>query len=208
MPNLVCTHCNMNGHTADRCFELVGYPPNLKKNNNNGFNKGVASSNVVSGSKNQSTSNSFTDDQYKKLMALISEKSGSSSMPANIAGASQPMTYTILNMFNVVEVSKLNMTVGHPSGTMAIVTHVGSHRLIDQIVIHDVLVVPEYKVSILSVHKLSKDNKFRVVFDENVCVIQDYVQRTQVGTGNESNGLYFLNIGSKAMCCLESHLMN
>ena len=20
-PNLVCTHCNMNGHTADRCFE-------------------------------------------------------------------------------------------------------------------------------------------------------------------------------------------
>ncbi|GJV59604.1 hypothetical protein Tco_1465704 [Tanacetum coccineum] len=117
MPNLVCTHCNMNGHTADRCFELVGYPPNLKKNNNNGFNKGVASSNVVS-------------------------------------------------------VSKLNMTVGHPSGTMAIVTHVGSHRLIDQIVIHDVLVVPEYKVSILSVHKLSKDNKFRVVFDENVCVIQ------------------------------------
>ncbi|GKD54848.1 hypothetical protein Tco_1288235, partial [Tanacetum coccineum] len=25
-PNLLCTHCNMNGHTAGRCFELVGYP--------------------------------------------------------------------------------------------------------------------------------------------------------------------------------------
>ncbi|GKC92158.1 hypothetical protein Tco_1157600, partial [Tanacetum coccineum] len=42
----------------------------------------------LKGSKDQSTSNSFTDDQYKKLMALISEKSSSSSMPANIAGGS------------------------------------------------------------------------------------------------------------------------
>ncbi|GJU71912.1 retrovirus-related pol polyprotein from transposon TNT 1-94 [Tanacetum coccineum] len=214
-PNLVCTHCNINGHTAHRCFELVGYLPNFKKNNNNGFNKGTASSNVVSGSKDQSTSNSFTDDQYKKLMALSSEKSGSSSMPANIAGincvinfcssrffnhnsnirsyklyigwiidsgASQHMTYIVLNMFNVVEFSKLNMTDGHPNGTKTVVTHVGSLRLTDQIVIHDVLVVSGYEFRLLSMHKLSKDNKFRVLFDENVCVIQDFVQRTQVGT--------------------------
>nr|GFA45533.1 ribonuclease H-like domain-containing protein [Tanacetum cinerariifolium] len=60
MPNLVCTHCNMNGHTADRCFELVGYPLNFKSNN--GFNKGVASNNAVSGNKDQPASNSFTDD--------------------------------------------------------------------------------------------------------------------------------------------------
>ncbi|GJY82834.1 ribonuclease H-like domain-containing protein [Tanacetum coccineum] len=37
-PNLLCTHCNMNGHTADRCFELVGYAPNFKKRN--GSNQG------------------------------------------------------------------------------------------------------------------------------------------------------------------------
>nr|GFA04224.1 ribonuclease H-like domain-containing protein [Tanacetum cinerariifolium] len=35
---LLCTHCNMNGHTADRCFELVGYLPNSKKRN--GSNQG------------------------------------------------------------------------------------------------------------------------------------------------------------------------
>ncbi|GKB99617.1 hypothetical protein Tco_0985754 [Tanacetum coccineum] len=55
------------------------------------------------------------------------------------------MTYTILNMFNLVEVSKLNMTVGHPNNIKAIVTHVGSLKLIDQIVIHDVLVVSRYE---------------------------------------------------------------
>ncbi|GKC01112.1 hypothetical protein Tco_0987248 [Tanacetum coccineum] len=95
-PNLVCTHCNMNGHTANRCFELVRCHPNFKKK------------------------------VYKRLMALISEKSRSSSMPANI-----------------VDVSKLNMTLGHPN------------------------VVPGY---------------------------QDSILKTQVETGNESNGLYFLNI--------------
>ncbi|GJY24582.1 hypothetical protein Tco_0398240, partial [Tanacetum coccineum] len=42
-------------------------------------------------------------------------------------------------------VSKLNMTVGHANGTKAVVTHVGSLRLTDKIVIHDVLVVPGYE---------------------------------------------------------------
>lgn len=61
-PNLVCTHCNMNGHTADRCFELVGYSAGFKKRPNNFQNS--ASNNSVSGHKDQSTvsSNSFTDD--------------------------------------------------------------------------------------------------------------------------------------------------
>ncbi|GJT45233.1 putative RNA-directed DNA polymerase [Tanacetum coccineum] len=143
------------------CFELVGYPPNFKKNNNNGFNRNTASSNVVSGNKDHSTSNSFTDDQFKKLMALISDKFGTSSIPANVA----------------VEVSNLNTIVGHPNGTKAVVTHMGSLRLTDQIVIHDVLVVPGYEVSLLSVHKLNKDNKRRVIFDENCCFIQDYGKR-------------------------------
>ncbi|GJT02549.1 ribonuclease H-like domain-containing protein, partial [Tanacetum coccineum] len=75
----------------------------------------LASNNVVT--RNRDQSNTFTDDRYKRLMSLISEKSGSSSIPANIAdsGASQHMTYTIINMLNIVDVSKLNMTVGHPN---------------------------------------------------------------------------------------------
>ncbi|GJY70442.1 hypothetical protein Tco_0474145 [Tanacetum coccineum] len=100
------------------------------------------------------------------------------------SGASQHMTYTILNMFNVVDVSKLNMIVGHPIGTKALVTHVGNLKLTDKIVIHDVLVVPGYQVSLLSVHRLSKYNKFRVIFCEDTCVIQDSVLNTQVETGN------------------------
>ncbi|KAJ0821780.1 putative RNA-directed DNA polymerase [Helianthus annuus] len=31
-PNFKCTHCNKLGHTNDRCYELVGYPPGFKRN--------------------------------------------------------------------------------------------------------------------------------------------------------------------------------
>ncbi|GKD29544.1 putative transcription factor interactor and regulator CCHC(Zn) family protein [Tanacetum coccineum] len=33
-PSLVCKHCNINGHTVERCFELIRYPPNFKRKNN------------------------------------------------------------------------------------------------------------------------------------------------------------------------------
>nr|GEW37176.1 ribonuclease H-like domain-containing protein [Tanacetum cinerariifolium] len=154
----------MNGHIADRCFKLVEYPPNFKKNTR--FNKNSASNSANAGNKDHSPKNSFTYDQYKRLMALISDKSGSSSILANIV-------------------------VGHSNGTKAVVTHVGSLRLTEKIVIHDVLIVPRYLVSLLSMHKLSKDNMLRVIFDEGVCVSQDFVLKTQAGTdesmSNEPN---------------------
>ncbi|GJY97074.1 ribonuclease H-like domain-containing protein [Tanacetum coccineum] len=41
--NLVCKHCNMTGHTVDRCFELVGYPPGFMRGNVNKDNVNNAS---------------------------------------------------------------------------------------------------------------------------------------------------------------------
>ncbi|GKD36363.1 hypothetical protein Tco_1251872 [Tanacetum coccineum] len=58
---------------------------------------------------------------------------------------------------SIVDVSKLNMIIGHPNGTKALVTLVGSLKLTDKIVIHDVLVGPGYQVSLLSVNKLKED---------------------------------------------------
>nr|GEV51578.1 putative reverse transcriptase, RNA-dependent DNA polymerase, Gag-polypeptide of LTR copia-type [Tanacetum cinerariifolium] len=118
----------------------IGYPPNFNKTN--GSNQGGSSNATIPVTKDQSyiSSNTFKDEQYKRLMALISEKSRSGSIPANVSG--------------------------HPNDTKAVVTHNGSPRLTDKITINDVLVVQDY---------------------------QDSVLRTQVRTGSESNGLYFLN---------------
>ncbi|GKC47944.1 putative RNA-directed DNA polymerase [Tanacetum coccineum] len=65
-PNLVCKHCNMIGHTIDRCFELVGYPSGFKKNPKG--NNSKASVNNVNTSVNTHV---FTSDDYQKQMALL-----------------------------------------------------------------------------------------------------------------------------------------
>ncbi|GJT04205.1 hypothetical protein Tco_0838667 [Tanacetum coccineum] len=60
----------------------------------------------------------FTSDQYQRLMSLLSDS----------------------------DVSHLDISVAHPNGTKAKVNQIRSCKLNDNLVIHDVLVVPEYQV--------------------------------------------------------------
>ncbi|XP_022040102.1 uncharacterized protein LOC110942636 [Helianthus annuus] len=76
-PNLKCTHCNMVGHTVDRCFELIGYPPGFKKRSNTVSGKSNKSNVAVGSSASMSTSGlPFTSEQIAKLLSLVGEKSG------------------------------------------------------------------------------------------------------------------------------------
>ena len=223
--SLLCKHCGLKGHTIERCFELIGYPPGFKKNPNlkpvTGFNKNnnaeIKGSSNGNGDVKTGSTVSFTNEQVLKLMSLLNDKAGTSAHTtmagsascsffncnvffnqnfykffcANIkignvnyhlgwiidSGANQHMTNSTNNMFCVVDVSELHLTVGHPNGTMAKITHVGNLRLNDKVVLFDVLVVPEYSVSLLSVHKLIKDSKLTVGFDETTCYIQDLKKR-------------------------------
>ncbi|GJR28924.1 ribonuclease H-like domain-containing protein [Tanacetum coccineum] len=70
--NLVCKHCNMTSHTIDRCFELVGYPPGFKKNINNKNTSNNVSNGNGNFDHNKSASPTLTNDQYQRLMALLS----------------------------------------------------------------------------------------------------------------------------------------
>ncbi|GKB54782.1 ribonuclease H-like domain-containing protein [Tanacetum coccineum] len=62
--NLVCKHCNMTGHTIDRCFELVGYPSGFKNNNNNQNSSNNVSSGENKTNDSKSTTHTLTSDQY------------------------------------------------------------------------------------------------------------------------------------------------
>ncbi|GKA20707.1 ribonuclease H-like domain-containing protein [Tanacetum coccineum] len=88
----------------------------------------------------------------------------------------------------------LNLTVGRPNGTHAKITGIGNLRLTANVLLFDVLVVLEYCISLLSVHKLIKDSKLFVGFDEHKCYIQDLNQFKTVGTGSESGGLYLIDV--------------
>ncbi|GKC64628.1 ribonuclease H-like domain-containing protein [Tanacetum coccineum] len=109
---------------------------------------------------------------------------------ANMAGANQHMTNSTKDMIDVVDVSDLKLTVGHPNGTLAKITHAGNLKLNNDVILFNVLVVPEYTVSLLYVHKLIKDSKLSVGFDETKCYIQDLRNERVLGTGSENGGLY------------------
>ncbi|GKD60951.1 ribonuclease H-like domain-containing protein [Tanacetum coccineum] len=94
---------------------------------------------------------------------------------------------------SIVDISNLNITVDHPNGTVATISHVGDLRLSNNVILYDVLVVPGYCVSLLSVNKLIKDSKLFVRFDEDKCYIQDLDKGINLGTGSESGGLYLFD---------------
>ncbi|GJT18556.1 ribonuclease H-like domain-containing protein [Tanacetum coccineum] len=52
----------------------------------------------------------------------------------------------------------------------------------------------EYTVSLLSVHKLSRDSKLFVGFDESNCYIRDLKENMTVEIGKQFNGLYLFDI--------------
>lgn len=83
-PNLTCKKCNSSGHTIERCYEIIGYPPNYHKKGQN-QNAKIASSNNVSVDK-QNSSAPFSDEQMAMLKALLSEKNTFHDPKANMVG--------------------------------------------------------------------------------------------------------------------------
>nr|GEY79544.1 hypothetical protein [Tanacetum cinerariifolium] len=88
-PKLKCTNCLKTGHTIEKCFDLVGYPPNYKKPNgqaSKGLSQAKIASNSNAVSERPSTSSpvSLTNEHMIRLMNLINDKPASP-ISANMA---------------------------------------------------------------------------------------------------------------------------
>ncbi|GJR47235.1 ribonuclease H-like domain-containing protein [Tanacetum coccineum] len=108
--------------------------------------------------------------------------------------ANQHMIVFAMFLTNVVDISNLGLTVGHPNGNQALITKIGDLKINNEVTLYDVLVVPEYIVSLLSVHKVSRDSELFVGFDKSNCYIQDLKANRTVGIGKQYNGLYLFDV--------------
>ncbi|GJU50641.1 ribonuclease H-like domain-containing protein [Tanacetum coccineum] len=227
---LVCENCGFNGHTIDRCFKIIGYPPDFGKKKVGQNFKGKNVSNNAVGS---SSSSGFSDEQLSTLISLIKENSvNGKGVQANMAGtilnkshlfnknfekffcsnsmvhtkletkgviidsgANQHITFTDKFLVNVIDISHLKIKVSHPNGTEAFITKIRNMPLTDYLTLFDVLVVPEYCVSLMSVHKVARDSKLVIAFDELKCYIlnQDLKAGKVLGTGRQFGGLYYFD---------------
>ncbi|GJQ99670.1 ribonuclease H-like domain-containing protein [Tanacetum coccineum] len=160
---VVCENCGFNGHTIDKCFKIIGYPADFgKKKSGQNFKKQSVSNNNSAG---KSSSSGFTDEQMATLISLIKDNK----VEKMCRPIWQHMTYTDKELDNVLDISHLRIKVGHPNRTDAYISKIGNLRLSNGLTLYDVMVIPEYYVTLISVHKLVKENKVIVAFDENRC---------------------------------------
>ncbi|GJU65023.1 ribonuclease H-like domain-containing protein, partial [Tanacetum coccineum] len=156
---------------------------------------------------------SLSNEQLTRLMNLLNDN-GVSTANANIyfngntkfvvgnislrwivdSGKNQHMTVSANLLVNVIDISNLGLTIGHPQGTQALIIKIKDSKVNNDITLYDALVVPEYTVSLLFVHKLSRDSKLFVGFDESNCYIQDLKANITVRIGRQFNGLYLFDV--------------
>ncbi|GJY61677.1 ribonuclease H-like domain-containing protein [Tanacetum coccineum] len=157
----------------------------VKKSGQNFKKQSVSNNNSVG----KSSSSGFTDEQMATLISLIKDNkvrkkcAGQYGSNGNIvdSGANQHMTYTDKELDNVLDISYLRIKVGHPNRTEAYILKIGNLRLSNGLTLYDVVVIPEYCVTLISVHKLVKENKVIAAFDENryLVILQTLAKQTR-----------------------------
>ncbi|GJZ50618.1 ribonuclease H-like domain-containing protein, partial [Tanacetum coccineum] len=231
--NLKCTNCNKIGRIVDICFEIIGYPAGYVKKNFNSNSRLVSSNNASAdpqsngvSSNNAPTSNSLvslSSEQLARLMNLLNEN-GVSTANANMArknfmnikgtffNGSVKFNLNFKRFFNGntdFVIGNISLTVRHPNGTQALITKIEDLKINNEVTLYDILVVPEYTVSLLSVHKLSRDSKLFVVFNESNCYIQDLKANQTVGIGKQHNGLYLFDMSKiVSNSCIASYFVS
>ncbi|GJY74958.1 ribonuclease H-like domain-containing protein, partial [Tanacetum coccineum] len=112
--SLLCKNCGLKGHTIERCFEIIGYPPGFKRNPNlkpsESFNNNKANFSDTKGNndvKMPTGTVSLTNDQVMKLMSLLNDKSGSTSNTHMVV--IPEYTLSLLSVNKLIKDSKVNV---------------------------------------------------------------------------------------------------
>ena len=108
-------------------------------------------------------------------------------------GATDHMIHSITYFSSIT--STLNTHVNLPNGESALVTHIGTVKITEKLVLYNVLCVPSFNFNIISVSQLSKSIFCCLIFFCNMCFIQD---QSTIGQGKEFNGLYLLEESKSA----------
>ena len=164
-----------------------------------------------------SGSNSFTPEQYSRLLNLINQQQTNdipvlADDPHNScllagkfcliscsnttwiidSGATNHMTYD-LNLFKSLYLVSNNMqnTITIPDRSKISIAHHGTIELNPEITLHNVLHVPNFHFNLISVNKLCKDISCTISFTNDMCYLQGPSLRRPLQLGRIKNGLYY-----------------
>lgn len=88
-----------------------------------------------------------------------------------------------------------------PSGELCKIEKIGDIILSPKITLKDIYYIPSFKINLLLVHKLTKDNDLNVIFIQNKCIFQNPHSRSPIGQGCEQAGFYIFEANNDSRAC-------
>nr|KYP41263.1 hypothetical protein KK1_037355 [Cajanus cajan] len=202
-----CAHCEMFGHTKDKCYKLVGYPPNYFKNRQPKVVNQVENS---TDSLNLNSSSNLTHAQCQQLITFLTNQMQSDNnldaLATNVTGICMNVKFPDKDNTWIIDLGATshiccskhmynsysplhNSNVLLPNSTKVKVEGIGSIRLNDDIFLHNVLHIPTFRFNLLSLLTLINENCFRFVLDTNSCILQDLKTLRKIGIVKQRHGL-------------------
>ncbi|XP_074293776.1 uncharacterized protein LOC141620932 [Silene latifolia] len=127
------------------------------------------------------------------------------------SGASDHMTYD-QNLFQSIRslVNPIKITL--PDGTVKLVKTVGDVVLNEELVLRNVLYLPEFKHHLMSVGRLLHDTGLQATFTDTGCILQDPTTKRKVCVGQKLAGVFRIrftknkaNCGKSCFSSIASH---
>ncbi|KAL8156622.1 hypothetical protein AgCh_001632 [Apium graveolens] len=170
---------------------------NAKYKGNSGFNQTnrqfPPKNNVVASANVKRTyycSHCKIPDQYKQLLNLLNHHN----MSSNSTDATGTTGHVLLAV---------------PDGRKVKVTHICVISLSPDIILNNVLYVPEFQFNLISIQKLCQDLSCEILFTNDKCVLQFLSQnKREIHLGSIQAGLYSLDMHNVKSVQIASHLCN
>lgn len=176
--NYYCDHYKISGHTKEKCWKIVGYPPNFKGHTWKRDTKSNAHNAFHSEDSEESVTAKFTNSQYQQILDLLNKQDSkginatvhTTQLTGNIShpfldlesdswiidsGASDHMCHDLRRFTTYKYVSDTNHMVTVPDGRRMKVHTIGNFNLPNGIKLMNVLHVPQFKFNLISVQKLT-----------------------------------------------------
>lgn len=215
--NYFCDHCNVPGHSRERCWKLNGYPTNFQAGSKfraQANNKGKRVVVLAQEDDEEDTEPQayISMQEYKRLKSLEKQKqeeiaeSSNSNAKANVAGIclistlnakwiiDSGATHQIcanLELFETYEKYKdAHSSITVADGKRSTVKHIGTVNLGHGIILQNVMHVPGFKFNLISTHQLCKDLNCSIIFTHDKCILQGPSQKDSLVLGELKSGLY------------------